>query len=219
MTSIQIPLPDMDLNGDGKVTFGELVTGAFLIVGYIVLGINAASIALIGIAYVVHPWQEWGGALKLMAAVCAASIGIGMVIGAVIGIKRMLRPERGEREALVDRTHEREVKAWEFKVLQGVDQKADDTGGNAATQDHYARIFLKMSYDKGGFITRQEWTARGLSEDWWNRLNKLMQQYHIRHGKSSELQYATMPEAWGVWCDQMLKSRHWVKAGQDYLKE
>lgn len=219
MTSIHIPLPDMDLNGDGKVTINELVMSAFLIAASIVLGANVVNGVVVGGLYLIKPWENWNDARAWLLIIFLLSLGTGTGVGVYFTIKRMLRYERGEREAMTDLEHQRKVKKWEFDVARGADQKATDTQGDGATQDHYARLFLKYSYDMGHFITRREWTKAGLSEDWWNRLNSLMKKYNIRQGASTELQQDTFSEAWGVWCDAMVKGRHWVKHGSDYLKD
>lgn len=220
MTTIHIPLQanPLDLNQNGRVTLDELVVSAVWIVKWIILGVNAVSIALLASGYMLSPWAEWGGAFRWSVIVFFASVGIGMLIGAWTCIRRMRRYERAEEESRVDLELERTRKKFELDQIMGVTRKEKETAWTQATQDRYARLFLELSFEKGTFITRDEWKSRGLAEDAWNRVNALMQKYKIRRGREGALQHETLAEAWGAWCEKTMQSRSWVKSGDDLLK-
>ena len=219
--SIRIPLPNtLDLDGDGRVTLGELIRSAWAIAFSLLTGLNVIYWGLVLTLYIITcPWETWRGALKVGAVVFVLSFGISVLVGVLITIRRNLRYERGEKEAKTDLDHERKRRKFELDQIMGVTQQEHSTNWDNAKQDYYARLFLTMSYNKGSFVTRDEWKDKGQPEDAWNRINKLMQKHRIRHGRSTDLQYETFAHAWGIWCDAMLNSRAWVKSGNEYLND
>lgn len=220
MTTVRIPVQanPLDLDQDGKVTLDELIRSAFWLALWIVIGLNSLNVAVLACLYVLFRWEEWTGAVSWSGIVFFASWGIGMVYSSILSLNRMRRYERAEAEAQVDLEHERRRKAFELDQIMGVTRKEDETAWTQATQDRHARLFLELSFDKASFITRDEWKGRGLPEDAWNRINKLMKKYKIRDGRGSTLQHETLAEAWGAWCEKTMKSRSWVKSGDDFLK-
>jgi len=221
MTTIHIPLQanPLDLNQDGRVTLDELVTSAFWIVKWIMLGMNALNVAALGTFYILSPWEEWSGALRWLIVVLFASMGIGMLVGACVGISRMRRYERAEAEARIDLKHERRRKQFELDQIMGIITRKEESDGNAAVlQEHYARRYLSLSYERGKIITRDDWKRLGLPEDWWNTINEKMKTLGIRDGRRNILLHDDFAAAWGAWCDAITKSRRWERMGDTFVK-
>ena len=209
----------LDLNGDGRVTLDEIIKGAMWVVFWIVVAVNVAYWCVLLVALILFGWEDWEWALRGSVVVFCLSLMAGVGYAAQLGISRAKLPEWQKKQVDADIAHARKVAEFEYNVLSGANQQADETAGNAAMQEHYARLFLRMSYDLGKFVTRKEWTDKGLGEDWWNRINRLMLKYGIRQGKSTTLLYRTFAEAWGAWCDAMLKTRRWVRSGDELLPD
>ena len=208
MRTINIALPDADLNDDGKVTFDELIRSTLYIAAMIAFFL-LALLGGIGLILLRGP---------LIPTLVGYCLVLATVLGAVIGIRRQIRYERAERLEREELYRRWAREDYEFDVLRGAAQTETDTRWNSARQDQYARLWLNLSYERGKPITRDEWQRQGQPVEAWNRTNSLMKRRGIRRGSS--LAPDTLAEAWGAWCEAELESRAWVQSAKgEYVKD
>ena len=208
MRTMNITLPDADLNGDGTVTFDELVRSTL----YIAAMIAMLLLSLVGgIALAFTHGAAW---LRIVGGILALSA----VLGSVIGIRRQIRYERAERLEREELARRRAREDYEFALLRGEAQTETDTRMNAGLQNQYAMLWLRWSYELDKPIPRDEWNRRGQPVDIWNRINRLMKERKIRRGSS--LGFDLLEQAQVAWFEAENASRKWTRgSGGDFVKE
>jgi len=198
----------MDLNRDGKVSLGELVVSAFLIVAGVF-----SFLLIVGLTIWAFVADAWTGVKFLLTLITISG-----AVSIIVALWRLFRYERGEKRDNAEWALKREKEEWELDQIKGVVNQEAETNWTQATQDEMARRYLFWSYKQGQFVTREEWKKKGQPEVAWNRINGLMKEHKIRSKRSRDLQHDDFAEAWGAWCDAMIKSRSWVRSGEDFIK-
>ena len=199
-----LPLDALDRNKDGRISVDELIQSAHWIFLALLalLGVLIAGPWLM-IAGKLPPWRIWVMILILAAAGTATLI-----------VRRMLFPERNEKEAAIDREFERERAQWEFDQARGVSEDARATTLAQAEIDAAALTILQRYY-QGKEWTRDACTATGMTAELWNEANGLLKKRGIRRGRKSHLEPESFQEAWGLYCEAKLKAnQHRIANGE-----
>ena len=193
----------LDLNGDGKVTIDELARSTILVFVQLVV----VFFALIGGVYflVVGP-----ALLRLIGAVVSVSA----ILAFSLGLWRMLRYERQEREEKRDREFERERAGWEFDQARGVSREAQSTTLAQAHIDAAALQILQRYYAGKGWTRSACEKENVMGSELWNEANGMLKKRRIRNGSSRHLEPETFADAWGLYCEAKLKAnQHRVANG------
>lgn len=202
------PNNGLDLNQDGKVTVDELIQSAT----WILIALLALfGVIIIGLWVVISgkfpPWR-----IIVLIFILAAAGTAGLLI------RRMLYPERNEKEAAIDREFERTRARWEFDQARGVSEDARATTLAQADIDVAAMQILRRYYD-GKAFTRDALVGDGLmTAQLWNQANGLLRKRGIRHGRKNEFRPETFAEAWALYCAAKLKANQHRVANGDWTE-
>jgi len=204
----------LDLDGDGRVTLGELVgaTGWLFVLVFVGLVVVAVAVAgLVGVPgrdfvrFLVR-WWLW------------VALAVSVVVTVAVGVWRALRYERRER------AHRLELsRRWQFEDedrdrLLGLADRPAGVRVSQAEVDAAAVLYLRRYYSGGG-LSRDKWVKDGLSKDLWDRVNGLMLKRGIRRGRRSELVPVAFSDAWLMYCERKLAARSWQVDGGGELFE
>ena len=190
----------LDLNGDGRVTIDELARSTMLVFVQLVIALSAA---VWGIWVLVAGQIPAPVTLLRVEGAIMASSAIG---AAALGLWRMLRYERQEREEKRDLEFERERARWEFDQVRGVSREAGATTMTQAEVD-LAALQILQRYYAGKKCTREACEKDNvMGSELWNEANDMLKKRHIRRGRSRHLEPATFAKAWGKYCEGKLEA-------------
>ena len=214
MTTTQPAIEQLsDLNGDGRVSLGELVVSTLTIMALVFLGLMVLPLAVGGVfwrldlalAFTVRIWF-W------------VSLLVAIVGGVALGIYRLLRYERAENRFKTELQRKWKREDWELAQIDGTLKAEEESRITQAQVDAAAALFLKRYYS-GQSISRDAWVRDGLSKDLWDHVNALMKKRKIRRGRKSELEPENFAEAWGLWCEAKLQARKFWRTDVDHLEK
>jgi hypothetical protein len=185
----------MDLNGDGKVTADELIQSTMTIFWQlvVVLGAFVGGIGLL----IVGPWF-----LRIIGVIVSVSA----IAAFSLGIYRMLRYERMEREERLELERKRIREDWEFDRARGVSEDARATTLDQAQIDVAAMQILQRYYQDKEW-SRDAMVGAGLmTAQLWNEANALLKKRRIRHQRKTMLNPPTFSAAWAMYCEAKLRA-------------
>ena len=193
----------LDLNGDGRVTVDELVRSTWMIFIQLVVVFGAIALAVVALVYA-----------PAFLKVAVSIIALAALLAFSLGVYRMLRHERLDREAEQEKLRRWEREDYEFDLLRGVSDDARATTLAQAEIDAAALQILRRYYD-GKPFTRDAMVGDGLmTAQLWNEANGLLRKRGIRAGRKSEFRPDDFAEAWAIYCEAKLKAnQHTVHNG------
>jgi len=202
-----------DLDGDGRVSFGELVASTFFVMGMVFVGLVALAVAAGGLLAVgVKEWWSFFARWWIWV-----SLALSVLVGVVLGVWRGLRYERDERTRSVELSRRWRFEDEDRAHLNAVVDRETSTRFTQSDVDSAARLYLHRYYSGRG-LSRDAWVKDGLSKDLWDHVNALARKRGLRKGRKSELVPATFADAWGLWCDAKVRSRSWLVSDGELLE-
>lgn len=172
-----------DLNGDGTVTIGELMTSTAIITGLLVIISNLIVQSLLAWLFPRAAWIPWLIATSILATIA----------GGGLGIWRMLRYEMGLHYWLDDRNRNRTLEDQDRNFRMGLTDQDRQERITQADIDDAVWQMLNSHY-KTGRYTRG--SIPGLSEPRWNAGNRALRSAGLRRGRATTIHADTLDEAW-----------------------
>lgn len=212
MSTIKLEMPETDLNHDGHTSFGELVTYTLVLGGGLFVALNALVIAICILFGVERWWRPWLSVWVPLLMILVTLIALALFVW------RLIVPEKGEVMSFLDWRQKRARERWEFDQVRGLSSTEAGTRLSQADQDYYLRLYLLRWYQHGK-LSRDQWEADGLPKRMWDRANELAKKHRIRKAHANKLEPVTFADAWGLYCDALVRGRRWIKNGDDLLTD
>lgn len=196
-----------DLNHDGHVTLAELLQSALVIGACIFAVLSAPFVAVVGLFRLdVGPALAWWARYYFPISFVLAVLGT-----STIGIWRMVRYERMERDAARVRAREWAKEDALEEWRNGIARTENTTRLTQADVDVAAWLIL-CQYYKDGTLARGK--VKDVSDTAWNIVNDLLQKRGIRKGRHNKLEPEDLEAAWALWLKGKIENRSWV-TGED----
>jgi len=207
MTTIK--LVQEDLNKDGKVTLSERVQAALMLWLVLFVTLNIIYVCVVVVFHKQGALELWLG-FWLPAYVALDTIGV-----AAVAVWRLILYERAELVERDERKWKRKREQWEFDQMRKDDTTERETRGMTPHRQAFLAKWYIQRYFEGKSITRQACIKAGWSKPEWDHINDLMVKRGIRDGRKPKLKQETPEAALLAWNEGDMKSRKWVRAGDD----
>jgi len=202
---VQMP-EELDLNGDGRVTVGELVVSALVLAVSIVGGLGVLVTCL---------WlffrPETPGPVRLGSGI----VGLAVLVAAVLLAWRMTRYERVERLTAEEIRRRRSFEDDDRAVRNGLQGQDEAARISQADVDHAVWRILQEYY------AGRDWARgkiQGISEPRWNLANEALQKSELRNGRKTKLNAETLDQAWSAYLLWRASRRsHYVTSEGDLI--
>ena len=196
---VEMPVPAAaDLDGDGRVTVGELVASTLILGSLVALGL---AVIVGGLWLIFQDVPGWARVVTLIAVLAA-------LITCGIGAWRMLRYERGERLTVEEIQRRRKFEDDDRALRSGLQQA--DTQARISQADVDAAVWDILK----AYFAGREWARGkidGISEPRWNLANEALQKSKLRKGRKTTLEAETLDLAWAMYLEWRGKTRsHYV---------